>query len=297
MDVFSKVSYLSACSQRCGRSTKRKDSSREKGRGLEDEPEKDDSDAPSPCSCWSRLFIVHIIWEQLQTSSSCPTFLPGILLLLGLRFSSSFCSSGYVRRMHRWTRFGVVGGHPTTPLCSFGHFFPSYSYILRRGKFNYRMRIFLLVFISLRFFFFFVFSSFPLRIFFFVSAESIPRRTFSVSAFICCWFMQRTPHSTHHPHILSPPWAARSVKQSTSTSTSPPRPHPHSRSDSDSDPERCWIFAKYADWIFSSWLNDIKDICQASATAFAPASRLRLLKPMSSMIFLAYRTLESADYI
>lgn len=146
-------------------------------------------------------------------------------------------------------------------------------------------------------FFFFVFSSFPLRIFFFVSAESIPRRTFSVSAFICCWFMQRTPHSTHHPHILSPPWAARSVKQSTSTSTSPPRPHPHSRSDSDSDPERCWIFAKYADWIFSSWLNDIKDICQASATAFAPASRLRLLKPMSSMIFLAYRTLESADYI
>lgn len=35
-------------------------------------------------------------------------------------------------------------------------------------------------------FFFFVFSSFPLRIFFFVSAESIPRRTFSVSAFICC---------------------------------------------------------------------------------------------------------------
>ncbi|EDW50373.1 GM14594 [Drosophila sechellia] len=49
--VFCKVSYFSACSQRCGRSTKRKDSSREKGRGLEDEPEKDDSDAPSPCSC------------------------------------------------------------------------------------------------------------------------------------------------------------------------------------------------------------------------------------------------------
>lgn len=166
MDVFSKVSYLSACSQRCGRSTKRKDSSREKGRGLEDEPEKDDSDAPSPCSCWSRLFIVHIIWEQLQTSSSCPTFLPGILLLLGLRFSSSFCSSGYVRRMHRWTRFGVVGGHPTTPLCSFGHFFPSYSYILRRGKFNYRMRIFLLVFISLRFFFFLCSPRFRFEYFF-----------------------------------------------------------------------------------------------------------------------------------
>jgi len=66
--IFRGVCSFSACSQRCGRSAKRKDSSRGKGREWDDKDEdvdededgKDDSDAPSPCSCWSRLFIVHI---------------------------------------------------------------------------------------------------------------------------------------------------------------------------------------------------------------------------------------------
>lgn len=223
---------------------------------------------------------------HLPTRNSAAPWTSFLLLFLLLRLRATHASLDTL-----WGRWWP----PHYPTLLLWTLFPSYSYILRRGKFNYRMRIFLLVFISLRFFFL---CSPRFRFeYFFCFSRKHPKTNFQrISIYLLLIYAANTPFHPPPPYS-QPPWAARSVKQSTSTSTSPPRPHPHSRSDSDSDPERCWIFAKYADWIFSSWLNDIKDICQASATAFAPASRLRLLKPMSSMIFLAYRTLESADYI
>ncbi|EDW40546.1 GL25301 [Drosophila persimilis] len=43
-------SYFSACSQRCGRSAKRKDND-DRDEDEDVDEDEDDSDAPSPCSC------------------------------------------------------------------------------------------------------------------------------------------------------------------------------------------------------------------------------------------------------
>jgi len=84
---------------------------------------------------------------------------------------------------------------------------------LSNANFSPRFYIFFLP-VLFYFFFIFLFFSFPLRMFFCFSRKH-PKTNFQrISIYLLLIY------AACHPHIFSPLWAARSVKQSTSTSTS-----------------------------------------------------------------------------